>query len=76
MHYGLLFISISLWGLSCIMCSIRYGTQHGSPLGRLACLVLCAVSGGFYRHGGNPLVGLEAVLNLLEVRIGAHYLFL
>lgn len=40
------------------------------------CLVLCAVSGDFYRHGGNPLVGLEAVLNLLEVGIGAHYLFL
>ena len=27
-------------------------------------------------YGGNPLVGLEAVLYLFEVGIGAHYLFL
>lgn len=32
--------------------------------------------GTFTAYGGNPLVGLEAVLNLLEVGIGAHYLFL
>lgn len=54
MHYGLLFISISLWGLSCIR----------------------TVPGDFYCLWSNPLVGLEAVLNLFEVGIGAHYLFL
>ena len=32
--------------------------------------------GTFTAYGGNPLVGLEAVLNLLEVGIGAYYLFL
>ena len=41
-----------------------------------ACLVYVRYQGTATAYGGNPLVGLEAVLNLLEVGIGAHYLFL
>lgn len=53
--------------------------HYGLLLFRLlseACLVYVRYQGTATAYGGNSLVGLEAVLYLFEIGIGAHYLFL